>query len=340
MPKKTKVQLIVYETGWILEAIAKQWKEKIDRIPGFSCDISHGTIAHADIYIHLVYTKAKLVSRARNIVYVTHINFSSKIKYIYRGVKNKAEFVTMSNMTTDYIKRIFPFSMVYTILPESIHFLKKDYHKHLTLGLFFRIYDDNRKNNQAIQQLFEVAEKRAGKLRLIVYGQGFEKFISKSNSPFVIYDKSNFKKKTYETYLKECDYVVNYAFDEGAISILDAATLNVPVLTSKQGYHLDINLPVGSFLFSKADEINEKIQEILDYSFHHEDNDSMDRTLAMILKSPERKDSKPAFIIFLYYCVARFRFNPIREKNDLYNSLNKIFRFDKLLKFLNLSKFF
>jgi len=334
MINKKHIQIIVYEKGWILEAIAKNWQKDILKIPCFSCELVFDKSSYADIYIHFPYTKAKLVKGARNIVYVTHINFSSKLKYLYRSLQSGAEFLTMSKMTTSYIKRIFPFSITYTIPPQSINFARKKTNKFLTVGLFFRCYADNRKNNKAIQDLFKIAEAHAGNLHLIVYGQGFEKFIPTLNPSYITYDQSRFNAEVYEAYIKQSDYVVYYGFDEGAISILDAATLNVPVLTSKQGYHLDINLPVGSFLFSKADEINETIQKILDYSFHHEENYSMDRTFEEILKNPGHKNLKPAFIIFLYFCVASFRFNPIREKNDLYNSLNKIFRFDKLINFL------
>jgi hypothetical protein len=263
---KTKVEVICYEKGWIIESISRNYKLKIEKLKNVKCNlVFFSPNPNKDIYFHIYYLYAKPILGARNIIYVTHINnWYSTLYIVYLSNKySNIEFACLSLQTVIFLKNIIKDTNIYSINQESIHFKKtNDKIKILTFGIFFRLYKDDRKSKQHIINLINIAKKNKSKCRLIIYGQGFDGLFDKE-SQNIIYDKSIFDKYKYKKYLESCDYVLAFGKDEGYVSVVDASSLGIKVLALNQGYHRDIKLEKFSQLHENADQIISAIKTIL-----------------------------------------------------------------------------
>lgn len=177
------IQIITYSEGWIASALADQLKKDLEK-KGKEVIISKrkpGAIAHT--YIHLFYYEAIIVEEAINILYVTHIDHWWKaIKLIqYSGMG--CSFICMSSETKKLIEQYTKKSKVSLITPRSIHFLNetKEDNSKITFGIFYRNYQDGRKNPKLLIKLIKYIAAHNDTSRLIVYGEGFE-FIKKNVS--------------------------------------------------------------------------------------------------------------------------------------------------------------
>lgn len=109
----------------------------------------------------------------------------------------------------------------------------------------------------------------------------------------VIVDESSFNIEKYKNYIRNCNYIIYFGFDEGAFCVTDAVALNIPVIATKQGYHKDLNLPIGSELHSKANMVydsivrhievrKKKIASIENYNIEDKKNDKKEFGCAML----------------------------------------------------------
>lgn len=314
---KKQIQLVYYEKGWIIEKIVQQWASILEA-SNFKTIVSFNDSKNgSDVYIHFIYLNTVPVKGARNIVYVTHVDKWWKAIKLILLAREGVEFVTMSRETQSLVKRYTGSSAVYCINPVSIHFKTNQPPKKVfTFGLFFRLYDDDRKSNNAINKLVTLAEKLNPVCKLILFGAGFSSISEKNPnaaSLMDIYD-GPFDVVEYESCMKRCDYVVYFGRDEGAISILDAATLDIPVLAIYQGYHIDIPLAKGSMLFNHEDEILSIIKNIC-YSAQGEGLKLKNIENLIIDKADINNSSNLWHIIFIPFINNKFL---IRENNLLH----------------------
>lgn len=271
--KNYKHYIICYEKGWIIEAIAVQLKnnllvnygrDNVNLLYGINNinDINDNNV----IVYHLYYLHAILIPNAINLIYVTHIDSLSKLNKVIKLSNSKFDvrFMTMSLQTSNYLKKIIHDKEIFTAQQNSLHFKNnKNIPEILTVGLFFRLYNDDRKSNKDIIELFKIASNYTDNLKIIIYGDGFEK-IHLFDLPNISYFKSNnFNVNEYKNLITQCDYVVAYGKDEGYISILDSTFLEIKSLALNQGFHKDIVMSKGSILFNSGKEINGFIENIL-----------------------------------------------------------------------------
>lgn len=258
MTEKIQVVCAKSKQDWINGAIARQWSSLLkDGLPGAEIELVFGDPKPgADTYVHFTNLTAKPVAGARNIAYVTHVDTWWKAIVVLSQARSGVELVTMSSQTQDLLNRYAGRSHAICINPQSIHFKDQDRTaKALTFGLFFKLYPDGRKNTDAICKLFAFADHHPDTCRLVLYGKGFSALLASfPNASTVLYE-ADFDKDTYAQHLKLCDYVVYFGRDEGAISVVDATALDIPVLAIWQGYHADMPLAKRSQLFDSADAI-------------------------------------------------------------------------------------
>jgi hypothetical protein len=254
------------DSAWIIAAIAKHWQNELSK-NGHDVTIdSQGTDRTSQIHIHFIADNARLVDGRLNIVFVTHLDFYWKILNCIQLYKKGASFVCMSKHTETVLRKFMPRAQIFTITPQSLHFGSVAIPEKITFGLFFRLYDDNRKNRHAIETLVNTVAENSSKAKLLIYGAGFESILNGKPTTSITYIPivpGQFNVESYRSYLDMCDYVVHFGRDEGAISILDAATLGIPVLATDQGYHRDIPLPTGSLLLDTADAICKVIKQLI-----------------------------------------------------------------------------
>ena len=253
-----QISIKAWDSSWIIAAIAKQWQNELSRIGHEVAIDYHGADRTSQIHIHFIADDTRPIDGRLNIVFVTHLDFYWKILNCIRLYRKGASFVCMSKHTECVLRKFIPRAEIFTITPQSLHFGSVPIPGKITFGLFFRLYDDNRKDRRAIEALVNTVAENSSKAKLLIYGSGFDSILSGKPTNSITYIPivpGQFNIKSYRSYLEMCDYVVHFGRDEGAISILDAATLSIPVLATDQGYHRDITLPTGSLLLDTSDAI-------------------------------------------------------------------------------------
>ena len=246
------IQIVCCEKGWILEAIARQWQQKLSKFYNVELVFYNATLG-ADLYFHFIHISAKPVSGKKNIVYVTHISDMLVAMRIKKLSLKGCSFITMSEETCKNVRNIVGTGvLVQNILPESLHFNWRDRGKNskLTFGYFSRYYSDGRKNEDILLRLINKISNFSS-CDFIIYGSNWLEHLTLESIPQNIYiDESQFQLDKYRHYLEQVDYVLYFSVDEGAVSILDAATLNIPVIATNIGYHKELPLAKGSVLCS------------------------------------------------------------------------------------------
>jgi hypothetical protein len=332
--KIMKFQIVVCEQGWIIGALAEQLYNTIRTNFGKKCEaqIVYGE-PHwgADAYIHFIYLDTKIVEGARNLVYVTHIDYTIKLMLIFILHLKNAEFIVMSNQTYELINTAIPTAKIHLLNPTSIHFSRNEKsNSYLRIGLFYRIYDDNRKNTLLIKKLISFTSKYKENTKLVVYGRGFRSLVNDDNCDYIECIDIDFEKEKYCELIKSCDYVTYFGMDEGAISILDAATLNIPVIATKQGYHLDIKLAKGSVLFDTGVEVFNFLCNLIESNCQN--NSDIKSQLFKIISFEKKLNN---YNLFSYFRILIIPFvkNPFRRDDDLLyflrilcNKINKLFK--------------
>ena len=261
-----RVVIVYHEKSWIMEAFAKDYYRRLKQKSQVKCVSLHNgyseipdDLGSDDCVFHINYFFAKKVKNTKNIVLITHIDSRLKMFLVSRLARQSFSFVCMSNETKVLVEHISCSSSVISDIPRSLHFDRAE--NPITFGLFFRIYPDDRKNLKLIKELNQIALS-SERVRLIIYGSGFESIFDHKKES-ILYDSSGFNKDKYYSYLSQCDFVVYYGNDEGAVSILDASTLNIKVLSTNQGYHKDIPIAPGSYLFPDGESINRYVKRLL-----------------------------------------------------------------------------
>ena len=334
-PKNTEIVVICYEKGWIIEAIAKQIYEKL--LHNFNVRLEYDTTqlstSHSSTYFHIYYLNAKLKCNARNIVYVTHIDsFKKTLKIISLSrFQGDVEFMCMSFHTASFLKKIIKDRPIYAVTPKSIHFSSQNIPKNITLGLFFRMYSDNRKSWVAVEYLFELADKYSTDLSLVIFGDGYQKLISKyTNVVIKKYYESFNDIKSYENALLMCDYVIAYGKDEGYFSVLDATSLNIKILAIDQGFHRDLSLAKGSLLFSSHCQLNQYLKNLVS-SFSVNDNlEILDLDRFLFTLSEPKIPLRPQSLLNKLFHMFETK-NDFRLNSYLFDFIS-LFNIRKLLK--------
>lgn len=313
------IDLVVSDRGWILEAIAYRWKKEL-RKEGISLKVIHTySKVSSNTVIHFIYLNATPINDKINIIYITHLDTVFKIlKILFLARKNNVTFIAMSSQMTSFLARLNKNIKVSYVLEPSIHFESKKDKSNISVGLFFRIYNDGRKREDLIAQLFEMTKNFAN-LRIIAYGQGFSNIDTEYASSQIIFDETSFDADQYKKYISCVDYVIYYGNDEGAVSALDASALGKPILAVGQGYHLDIELAKGSLLFNSADKINTYLLRLLMRSSPSSLIDTI---------HDHSKPSKGIGLVSLMISVIKVWFlsNPFEIKNQRRESVVQIFQ--------------
>lgn len=265
--KKT-VQIVLDTTGWILEALAKKCydelysnKEKFD----VSFKVGLGDPGK-DIYIHFIYLSAQIIPNSINIVYVTHIDRYHKAFRLIRLSRKNAFSVTMSTSTKKLVKKYTGVDNAIAQIPKSIHFNNTNGCQKITFGIFSNLYPDKRKDDKAIEEFLSIASNFPQSVHVIIMGSGFEDILKTINPLSYDYYNNDFNVKDYKDNIIKCNYVLYFGKDEGAISILDASTLDIPIIAIDQGYHKDIYLSKYSKLCKSSNEMIQTIKNICDHN--------------------------------------------------------------------------
>ncbi|MBL7003855.1 MAG: hypothetical protein ISR69_07515 [Gammaproteobacteria bacterium] len=298
--KKT-IQIVLDTKGWILEVLAnKCYDELSTNKEKFNVSLKVGLgDPGKDIYIHFIYLSAQIIPNAVNIVYVTHIDRYHKAFRLVRLSRKNAFSVTMSTSTEELVKKYTGVNNVIAQVPKSIHFNGKDNFKKITFGIFSNLYPDKRKDDKTIAEFLSIANNFSQNIHVIIMGSGFNAIIKANNSLSYDYYNNGFNVKDYKDNLIKCDYVVYFGRDEGAISILDASTLDIPIIAIEQGYHKDICLSKYSKLCKSSNEMISVIKGICNQTLKQNSYINWNAIVDNLIKNEQARG--PSF--FRYFLI-------------------------------------
>ena len=264
MKKNIQIVLDSGGVGWILEALANKCYKELDSDRHFHVSFKVGLgDPGKDVYIHFIYLSAQIIPNAINIVYVTHVDRWHKAFRLIRLARSHAYFVTMSTATQALVNRYIGPANIEPQVPKSLHFKYPLTHNNkITFGIFSNIYPDKRKNDKVIMDFLSIVSNYSNNIHVIIMGSGYQEILETNIQLSCEYLDSEFNVKDYRYNLDRCDYVLYFGKDEGAISILDAATLNKPIIAINQGFHSDIPLSIYSKLCQSPEEMLNVIQSI------------------------------------------------------------------------------
>lgn len=256
----SKVQIVLRTKGWILESISTQWYNAFSKLAKTEFVIGNPQKG-ADIYFHFFYGDCKIVKGSINIVYVTHLSSYINSFAILKQYQDGCYFLTMSEETRLYVQTICnDYDCVISHIPESLHFKREHSKNKIKFGYFNKCHKDGRKNNSTLVEISKIIEN-SNYASLLIYGQGWQNEISSSDK--ILIDEATFNKEDYRNHMSTCDYVIYLSFDEGAISILDASTLSIPVLATNVGFHKQLAFSKGSMLFENEKQIVSVISNLV-----------------------------------------------------------------------------
>jgi len=263
---KKSVEIVVEESGWIVDVLARKCFEELCQQENlYEVSYSNSLASEGkDIYIHFIYLNAKIIRGAINIVYVTHVDRWFKAFRLVRLARENVYFVTMSEDTLKLVKKYTGVEGVFAQVPESIHFKSTQSNRKIHFGIFSLLYPDNRKGNDAIENFLAYSSSQNQNVEITVYGKGWENLLANFPKLKINYYNNDFDIELYTGLLKKCDYVIYFGNDEGAISILDASTLDLPIIAISQGYHSDIRLSRYSKLCQNSDDMLNTLIDIID----------------------------------------------------------------------------
>jgi len=308
MKKNLQIILDPGGVGWILEALANKCYTELKEDTRFDVSLKVGLgDPGKDVYIHFIYLSAQVIPNAINIVYVTHVDRWYKAFRLIRLARSQAYFITMSTATQALVNRYVGPVNIETQIPESLHFgYSAEHNKRVTFGLFFNIYPDERKNDKIIMDFLSIASNYLDTVHVIIMGYGYEKILKTNMHLSYEYINSEFDVETYKKNLDRCDYILHFGKDEGAISILDAATLDKPIIAIKQGYHDDMPLSIYSKLCQSPEEILNTVEGICAFTIKH--YKYLDWNQIVTHAFNVKASSKPSFLKFLPYHLLKMNF--------------------------------
>jgi hypothetical protein len=120
-------------------------------------------------------------------------------------------------------------------------------HRKLTVMVAGRVYGDRRKNEHWALDFFKAFDARD--LRVRVMGAGWSPQVDDlRDNGYEVEHQVEFERGQYVDWLKGCDHLLYTGNDEGALSTLDALLHGVVPIVTAQGYHLEQEGPLITYV--------------------------------------------------------------------------------------------
>ena len=249
------------EAGWILYKFGKTVYDNLLEM-GYdaylsseydgSCDINHYfTPGYVGIN---KYMKAD----SRCSFMITHVDTMAKLEQIKDLTDIGALGVCMSKETRDRLIScgVKPNRICY-VNPAQDGQLRP---KKIILGFTNRVYNDSRKRDSIIVDVFKRID--GSNFKIVIMGSGWDEIVKELellNVETEYYPE--FDKEKYNELMSRLDYYCYFGTDEGSMGFLDAIAAGAGTIVTPQGYHLDakdgITYPVNT-----VDDIVDALNDI------------------------------------------------------------------------------
>ena len=252
MESNLKVNIVCYEDtkSWILGKFALRLQEELCATPGVECVVSDSVLSGFDIVHHIIYIADFEPNFALNTTMVTHVDETSKISRLKNLLDKKVFGICMSEDTRKMlISQGCDQRFLKVVHPAHEFDVKK---RKTNLLITSRLYDDGRKNEGSLIDIFQEIEPSVFKLTIM--GQGWDQVVKKIKSYNIEVEyHADFNKEIYSGLFSDADYFLYLGHDEGSMGYLDALNAGVTPLVTNQGFHKDLKIKDGIYFDSFSD---------------------------------------------------------------------------------------
>ena len=195
-------------------------------------------------------------------ILITHIDDIYKLHHIKSLQKKNKEivFICLSMQTAQFlIEEGINQANVSYALPGIDHYVEP---RKIRIGTSGRIYKDGRKNEKWL--LDACAKIDVSPFHFNFFGNGWDeiaqKLLKSGAGVTIVSEDSNFEAEHEQIVenMKQMDFWMYLGQDEGSMGCLDAALIGIPLITTPQGFHLELPLGIKHEIKS-----SENLQEIL-----------------------------------------------------------------------------
>lgn len=247
-----KINIVCYEDtkSWILGKFALKLQEELLAIPGVECMVSDRILSGYDIVHHIIYIADFEPNSSLNTTMVTHVDEKSKISRLKKLIDKKVIGICMSEDTQKMlISQGCDQRFLKVVHPAHEFDVKR---KKINLLITSRLYDDGRKNEKKLLEIFKEIEPTVFKLTIM--GAGWDQVVKKIKSYNIEVEyHEDFNKEIYCGLFSSADYFLYLGHDEGSMGYLDALNAGVTPLVTNQGFHKDLKIKDGIYFDSFSD---------------------------------------------------------------------------------------
>jgi len=296
MPKT--IAIVTYVREWILDDISKAIYYALSQ-SGYSVFFHSPNDNHPpsyDYFFHIHYLHAAYYKSSVNIYFVTHVASPNAVdKLLHLAQLSNVFFVTMSRQTAHAIAPLVGNSRVLSLSPSAYwrgpNLSSNQTSRRNSLTPTYLIasnyYSDTRKRPSDLVLAIRIFNALGW--RGVIYGQDWPDSITKGPYNLLV-DPTTFKYDTYISYMTAATCLLYLGWDEGSMSVLDAVQLDLPVIATSQGFHLDLPLPLGSLLVNDRQSLVYSIKSFALNSTH-----SLYSSLSELLRAIDcRADAIPS----------------------------------------------
>lgn len=262
---QTQIILDPVHKGWVIEKLAKKIveyypgssKPKLTYVPLPSTEITHWM--H---YLNVSPTFLK-ASKGLNTFLVPHVDSGEKQEYLAQLIELGGIPIFMSEQHAQEVSSALSLPEVAAvILPGSD---AAGAQSRLRIVISSNYYPDGRKNEHYLKNLAK--ENRLDSFHFTFIGKswepvGRELILSGAEVEYMDPSKGNYYEyKTQLNLIRGYDLFIYLGFDEGSLGALDAYLLGVPLLVSRQGFHLQFGNDGHIRFFTTYDEFCRQLME-------------------------------------------------------------------------------
>jgi len=224
-------------------------KEELDKLGVKNVITDRPLEGHINHHInYLQYPKYKSVGK--NTLMITHIFEGYKMESVIRGMKTADVGICVSSETKDMLEQRGVKNLE-VILPA--HDLLK--RKKKKIAVVTNVYPDGCKRDEMFHELLWFLEDNDLMDNFEFQVMGKDWHLEEYN--FKYYDKFDHDK--YLDILEECDYLLYFGLDEGAMSVLDATQVGLKTIAPLVGFHKEIGIDYPFVIQSELNNIFKKL---------------------------------------------------------------------------------
>lgn len=254
-----KVSIVLHENneGWILEKFAQKIANALDKNK-YNVQVSRLPDKNAEIifWMHYLNVDLSLLGKPKiHFAVVPHVDHPKKLAQLQKITRNDVNLICFSKELENKLKVTFPNNSKILSLEFGNDLAPKE--RKFIIGMASNIYSDGRKNEKWISE-FGVKYFHAN-IKFVFIGKRWEETVETLTQVGLeceIYNSGKNIEASYEVVidqLKKLDLCIYTGFDEGSLGALDAYMLGIPLLISKQGFHLEFGLDETSYFVNNSD---------------------------------------------------------------------------------------